>query len=489
MCFLDHPGFKFDRAAAKVKLCPFGSGHQPVKDIQKRRTRQNSYNIPSQCPRRPRCHWQQVASLRFSSVFARHRAGAYPASPDLLQLAMTTQQHQHRQQLSHLTILPPSSTFKVQQQNPLFSPRLPTTTYHDFSSESRPVHLAHRADPSVAVALAAAGILSPPGMPMILLGQEPFTQLIRLLKAQLGSADKNYCPIHKIARKCNVSFPKKTAPGAEGPPPTRATVVHTPVPQHLIPSQQDIHPPETVTDHVFPEDHSRFDLPEIERILPGRSAWDEAKKKLIDEKVEKLGVEKGTNSHSNIPYIHAPPRPGAALGADAFREPDARSGPGPGAPTDQSLAPPAMSAPAGGRPGFVRGFGLDVPKEADEDEEDEQADGRQEVEEAAAAAAEEAHVLAEASHVAMIDIDDMLDMELDADADADADADTDADVADAKVDGITAVANMDGTGYDVTHTRYQTQVTIGLPLTPLTPGATRELVPYIAWSASSYRIH
>ncbi|KAI0258853.1 hypothetical protein BC834DRAFT_974751 [Gloeopeniophorella convolvens] len=50
--------------------------------------------------------------------------------------------------------------------------------------------------------------------------------------------------------------------------------------------------------------------PARSRGLPSRpsnsSAWDEAKKKLIDEKVEKLRVEKGTNSHSSIPHIHAP---------------------------------------------------------------------------------------------------------------------------------------------------------------------------------------
>ncbi|KAI0259555.1 hypothetical protein BC834DRAFT_846695 [Gloeopeniophorella convolvens] len=71
------------------------------------------------------------------------------------------------------------------------------------------------------------------------------------------------------------------------------------------------------------------------------------------------------------------------------------------------------------------------------EEQQQQADGGHELE---AAAAEEDGVLAEASHVATVGIDDTLDTELDVDTDADADADTDTDVADAQVDCITTAA-------------------------------------------------
>ncbi|KAI0257802.1 hypothetical protein BC834DRAFT_920178 [Gloeopeniophorella convolvens] len=94
-----------------------------------------------------------------------------------------------------------------------------------------------------------------------------------------------------------------------------------------------------------------------------------------------------------------------------------------------------MPTRADSRFDFVRGFSLDVPEEAGEDEEeDERAGGGQELEEAAAA--EEGLMLAGASYVAVIGMDDTLDMELDADADVD----TDVDAADAEVDRITTAA-------------------------------------------------
>ena len=55
----------------------------------------------------------------------------------------------------------------------------------------------------------------------------------------------------------------------------------------------------------------------------------------------------------------------ATIAPDGLHSPDTQSDPG--APTDQSLAPPAMPACADSRPDFMRGFGLDVPKETEED--------------------------------------------------------------------------------------------------------------------------
>ncbi|KAI0258867.1 hypothetical protein BC834DRAFT_974761 [Gloeopeniophorella convolvens] len=327
-------------------------------------------------------------------------------------------------------------------------------------------------------------------------------------KAQLGSAGKNYCPVTKSPESATSAFRKIPRQALR----THPAFARTPVLQHLVLSQQDIHPPET-TGHI----------------LSGRPAWDGAKK-LTDERLENLGVDTGTNSRSSVPHVHAPharaasvshivpvdpallcfklkklqqaqnlqshsasvlPQlpphpinaatppmlpvnplplpvapvpptilslaatpftlphqyfsfnntmfnpfgPGATLGSDAIREPDARSDPG--ARTDQSLAPPATPARAHGYPDFVRRFGLDVSEEADKDEEDQQANGGQEL--VGAAAAEEDRVLAGASHVATIDMDDMLGMELDADADAN--ADIDADAADATVDRIATAAS------------------------------------------------
>lgn len=124
-----------------------------------------------------------------------------------------------------------------------------------------------------------------------------------------------------------------------------------------------------------------------------------------------------------IPYNQFGLNP--SLPSDSVRSPDTRSDPG--APTDQSLAPPAMPVRADSRPDFVRGFGLDVPEETEEELEQEEMEAEldnQDVPEGY----EEERGLAEASHIALAGTDDTMDMELDVDE------------ADAEVDSITTAA-------------------------------------------------
>ena len=100
--------------------------------------------------------------------------------------------------------------------------------------------------------------------------------------------------------------------------------------------------------------------------------------------------------------------PGTSLAPDAIRSPDARSDPG--LPTDQSLAPPVMPARADSRPDFIRGFGLDVPEEAEEEQE---SDPETEPDEQAVTEVhEEEPLLAEVSHIAVTGADDTIDMDL-----------------------------------------------------------------------------
>ena len=129
---------------------------------------------------------------------------------------------------------------------------------------------------------------------------------------------------------------------------------------------------------------------------------------------------------ASMPYNPFGPNP--PLPSDAARSPDTRSDPG--APTDQSLAPPAMPVRADSRPDFVRGFGLDVPEVPEETEEDLEQEGmeaeqdNQDISEED----EEERGLAEASHIALAGTDDTMDMELDIDE------------ADAEVGSITTAA-------------------------------------------------
>ncbi|KAI0308935.1 hypothetical protein OF83DRAFT_1189271, partial [Amylostereum chailletii] len=69
--------------------------------------------------------------------------------------------------------------------------------------------------------------------------------------------------------------------------------------------------------------------------------------------------------------------PHAILGSDTIFERedalvDASTMSDPGAPTDQSLAPPAGPPRADSRPDFVRGFGLDIPEEEEPPEEEDE---------------------------------------------------------------------------------------------------------------------
>jgi hypothetical protein len=118
-----------------------------------------------------------------------------------------------------------------------------------------------------------------------------------------------------------------------------------------------------------------------------------------------------------------------ALRPDATRSPDTRSDPG--APTDQSLAPPAMPTRVDSRPDFIRGFGLDVPEETDEElEQEQELEQAEEIEQDSLEGLEEeeGRALAEASHIALPGSDDTMDMDLDVDE------------ADAEVGSITTAA-------------------------------------------------
>ena len=127
--------------------------------------------------------------------------------------------------------------------------------------------------------------------------------------------------------------------------------------------------------------------------------------------------------NANMPYNPFGSNP--PLPSDSIRSPDTRSDPG--APTDQSLAPPPMPVRADSRPDFVRGFGLDVPDETEEELEQEEGQ-TEEDDQSVLEGYEEERVLAEASHIALAGTDDTMDMELDVDE------------ADAEVGSITTAA-------------------------------------------------
>ncbi|KAI0318178.1 hypothetical protein OF83DRAFT_57011 [Amylostereum chailletii] len=469
---------------------------------------------------------------------------------------------QHRHHLSRLNIPPPlQQQHPMHPQQPMFSPALPTAFHPNFPPQTAlqtpmqvgffpppnaPMRPMHRAHPSLA--LASAGI-HPPGIPMTPLGngqfppgmvlaQTPFTPMFPPVngrhrgrqpsvstggppKAQLGGAGKNYRPPSPTAtpvapapvksKRGAVALPKETVPGADGAPATRQPWARTPLPHDEVPPQPLVPPPEIASADIYPPDIWRRQIPDtVDVFLPGKAAWEPIKQRVIDQKLEKLGVEKGLGSYSTVPNILAPharaasisspadpallffklnklqqsqnsslaqsespsplpsspgqphplpPRlqnrhgysfslapfqpasatyhstgasnpfgPHAILGSDTIFERedalvDASTMSDPGAPTDQSLAPPAGPPRADSRPDFVRGFGLDIPEEEEPPEEEDESGE---------------DFLGDASRRVQLGGDDTMEMEFEAEEGAAGDEETEEETEDER--GLSTVA-------------------------------------------------
>ncbi|PCH33123.1 hypothetical protein WOLCODRAFT_134939 [Wolfiporia cocos MD-104 SS10] len=259
--------------------------------------------------------------------------------------------------------------FAFSDRAPMFSPGLPTSIAqgmhpppflnsglptpmqpgffpHPPPAQGRPPM--HRGSPSMAH-LAAAAML-PPGMPMTpvgqpgfpnaMLGVPPFQSFVPRPKrspsisvggppkAVLGGPQRKVSPLPVNAaatpqppagkaRKVVVNFPRETIPG-ETPedPPARQSWARAPIPLSDVPLQPTLPPPEVTTAQLYPPDGWRYHLPgTVDVFLPGKSAWNELKQKIIEEKLEKLGVERGTGS--SVPHIHAPHARAASISSPA----------------------------------------------------------------------------------------------------------------------------------------------------------------------------
>jgi hypothetical protein len=228
----------------------------------------------------------------------------------------------HRQQLAMLSI--PSGP----SQGPVYSPVVQTAVHQGFpppfpqpsllhtpiqpsffpappSAPPRPLRPGHRSQASVA--LAAAGIHPPPGVPATPLAQSqfppaafgppqfvPFQPRSRRQpsistggppKAQLGGVGKNYRPPspttavvanataaqNQKVKKTIVNLPKESVPGVDGEPPTRTSFARTPIPLHIVPPQPSPSSPNVASALIYPPDSSRVTLPDtIDVFLPGK---------------------------------------------------------------------------------------------------------------------------------------------------------------------------------------------------------------------------
>lgn len=139
-------------------------------------------------------------------------------------------------------------------------------------------------------------------------------------------------PTTKV-KKHIVNLPKETVPAKGGDaPPTRSSWARQPLLPSDIPPQVEVPQPDTRTAEPYPPDNWRRHLPNtVDVFLPGKvrvyplmiimcygaqylhllkpihhlqGAWAEMKQKIIEEKLERLGVERGGST--SAPQIHAP---------------------------------------------------------------------------------------------------------------------------------------------------------------------------------------
>ncbi|KAG7450750.1 uncharacterized protein BT62DRAFT_1045593 [Guyanagaster necrorhizus] len=265
----------------------------------------------------------------------------------------------HRDALPRLNI--PASLNMQQPMQTMYSPALPTSIQQSFhpplpmqtpmqnffpqvpSAPGRPAH--HAGQASVAQ-LAAAGIHPPSGYPMTPMGGHfsrpsmmmngppgghPFPGRNRRQlsiggppKAVLGGPNRKLSPIPPAAvtatgsstspapqvkpKKIVVNLPKEDITGDNGQTVCRASWARNPLDDPVILPLPDVAPVETYSIKIYPSDDWRFDIPPtIDVFLPGKMA--------IEEKLEKLGVERG--SGSNAPHIYAPHARAASISSPA----------------------------------------------------------------------------------------------------------------------------------------------------------------------------
>ncbi|KAH7926206.1 hypothetical protein BV22DRAFT_1063463 [Leucogyrophana mollusca] len=275
-----------------------------------------------------------------------------------------------RHPLPRLSI-PPNLTMQqpFDGRQPMFSPGLPTSLQQSFHpvpyhmsglgplqtpmqpyfqpqpppAPGRPSYATHHGRPSIAhypgMPPQTAVPITPlgQGFPSMMLGppfpppfiprnrRNPSISIGGPPKAPLGGPGRKHSPLppqpvvpppatmHK-GKKIIINFPQETVLGDADQPPTRPSWARVPMPVTSL-DEVAVLPPEVDTAESFPPDSWRQNIPDtVDVFLPGKIAWDALKQRVIEEKLEKLGVERG--SGNSIP-IHAPHARAASISSPA----------------------------------------------------------------------------------------------------------------------------------------------------------------------------
>ncbi|KAF7306375.1 hypothetical protein MIND_00428700 [Mycena indigotica] len=147
-------------------------------------------------------------------------------------------------------------------------------------------------------------------------------------KAVLGGPARKLSPLPPVAdapaaaappvkqKKSIVKLPKETPKDDDGNLLEKPHWARRPLDEPFVYQDVDVVEAELTSAECYPPDNWRLDIPPtIDVFLPGKRAWQEIKKREIDEKLEKLGVERSASTQSAL--SHGPHARAASISSPA----------------------------------------------------------------------------------------------------------------------------------------------------------------------------
>ncbi|KAJ7356656.1 hypothetical protein DFH08DRAFT_735599 [Mycena albidolilacea] len=141
-------------------------------------------------------------------------------------------------------------------------------------------------------------------------------------KAVLGGPARKVSPMPPVpaptlpavkAKKVVIKLPNESPKDEDGKPLEKPSWARIPYETPFVYQEVQIPEAELTTAEPYPSDDWRLEMPStIDVFLPGKRAWQDIKKREIDEKLERLGVER-----SNSVQIHAPHARAASISSPA----------------------------------------------------------------------------------------------------------------------------------------------------------------------------
>ncbi|KAJ6573908.1 hypothetical protein DFH09DRAFT_981482 [Mycena vulgaris] len=135
-------------------------------------------------------------------------------------------------------------------------------------------------------------------------------------KAVLGGPTRKLSPLPPVVvvptpapiklKKMVVKLPKESPMDEDGKPLEKPSWARTPLETPFVYKEVQVLEAELTTADPYPTDSERHEMPPtIDVFLPGKRAWQDIKKREIDEKLERLGVERSGNGHIHAPHARA----------------------------------------------------------------------------------------------------------------------------------------------------------------------------------------